>query len=622
MFLVKTFKARLMAVTLISISSFLFLGIFFYNVSSSVLELEEIRHHIISIENTILELRRNEKDFLARKNLKYQEKHNKNFQKVLEKIATVKEMFIHQNIDETELVSLNDIVKKYSAKFRDIVEIQKTIGLHPKDGLYGALRKSVHDLEDLLKQGSQYELQVDMLMLRRAEKDFMLREDLKYLEKFKKSYRKFLDDLEDVDYGEADTALPLLYNYEKDFYKLIEGYKAIGLTPETGILGEMRKIVHQKDTSVEKLVHIVNTTINNKEAEIKILTIIIFIILFLIVAIYTYLVSRKINSKIKEISSSIHAVSMNKDLSIQIHGDEQDEISILSRELNSLFSDLKDVIEDAKGSSSKNSSISQQLSEASIQVGDNIEKSVVIINEATEKTNVITDEIMVSIEASISNKTEMLKANEMLHDARTEVVTMTSKVQASAESEEELSHNIEALSKDMDQVKDVLSVISDIADQTNLLALNAAIEAARAGEHGRGFAVVADEVRKLAERTQKTLTEINATINVIVQATNSASEQMSFNSKKMSELLEISNDVEDKINKTTDIVNNATQASDKTVQDFESAGTRISSISKRINEINTISTKNARNIEEVASLSDNLNNMTNMLTEKLKQFRT
>lgn len=155
--------------------------------------------------------------------------------------------------------------------------------------------------------------------------------------------------------------------------------------------------------------------------------------------------------------------------------------------------------------------------------------------ESMEHKNREANEVLNNNTTQLRNTIENLRQNQFV-ELNGMINATVERIQSVANKEHELAGNLQSLSGNAQETKQILVTIGDIADQTNLLALNAAIEAARAGEHGRGFAVVADEVRKLAERTQKSLAETAATINILIQAINDNSDSLNKNMDEMVDL--------------------------------------------------------------------------------------
>ncbi|MDD2780854.1 methyl-accepting chemotaxis protein [Sulfuricurvum sp.] len=341
--------------------------------------------------------------------------------------------------------------------------------------------------------------------------------------------------------------------------------------------------------------------------------------LFLVVAIGFWII-RIVLDGVKQLVERIEYLS-DLDLSKTMSLKGKNEIAQIAKHLESVRLHLSHFIDQAKMTSNENASVAHQLSVTSLRVGSSVEESSKITDQVSNKVEDITHDIDEVITHAQRNKSEIKKAGDALLRTTEKITILTGQVQQSAQVENEMAIRIEQLSSDTKQVKEVLGIISDIADQTNLLALNAAIEAARAGEHGRGFAVVADEVRKLAERTQKSLLEIQSTINVIVQAIIEASEEMNRNSKNMHALAETSHEAEAEIVTVAQTMSQAMRTTDETVSIFAHTAEMVQSIAGEVKKINDLGSINTRSVEEISKAADHVNEMTENLNTQLNLFK-
>ena len=385
-----------------------------------------------------------------------------------------------------------------------------------------------------------------------------------------------------------------------------------------GVIASMTRFRDEQEAAFEEAFENTDTANTSLISTGVILAIVVTVLLFAT----AIPIVRGIKQSIDDVVRSLKDIAQeNGDLTVRIDTKSEDEIGELVYWFNQFMDKLQGVVRDVVEASLPLSNLAQNLrgvTEETQRTIDVQQQSATNAKRAVDTMSGSVDGVAHSAAQAANDANEATTA---AGEGRKIVQQTVTSIQQLAENVRETADVIARLEADSNKVGSVLDVIKGIAEQTNLLALNAAIEAARAGEQGRGFAVVADEVRTLASRTQQSTEEIQSTIEQLQNAAHSAVEVMSRGTEQATSSVETANKAGSSLETITSTIGRINQMNEQIAHNTEDQRTVAVDIVRHVDEIHQRTEQTASRSGELGSMCNELADLAQHLESIAKQFR-
>lgn len=361
--------------------------------------------------------------------------------------------------------------------------------------------------------------------------------------------------------------------------------------------------------SMDKVIATIDESIAESQTSNITNSIITTLIVAVIVALIVSFATKLIYGGLKNLSSSVEALANGEgDLTQTIVNSPIDILNDIAKYFNHFLSALAGDVRNIKQTSTDLSEMAVQSTQRQRQLEDSSEQQK---QETTQVAAAV--EEMATTSTEIANSAEVTRTS--AENARTEMKNVLTQVQSSNQRMDELNsllenveHSVQDLGENVESINSVLGVIQGISEQTNLLALNAAIEAARAGEQGRGFAVVADEVRTLAQRSQQSTIEISDILDSLKNSSQRTIQDMGESAEKRTAVSDAMSAIRELIDSTSDSIEQLTEMNMQ--------------VSTSASEQSNVANQIAESISGIATLAQDIGEGSSVSREKFEELET